>query len=172
MKLTNTIRDAFISAAMSDVPRTDYDEEARKIAGAALDAAFKKAFPGVKIDRLTAGETGWLDKCGVNMPGDLGSLYTWTPSYRVLERDAETWAKLIELSQKAREQNDIRTSLTSKLKSVAYACTTRKALADALPEFEKYLPADQAAACRTLPAVANVVADFTKAGWPKGKKAA
>ncbi len=172
MKLTNTLRDAFIAAAMNDVPRVDYDEQARKIANAALDAAFKKAFPGVKIDRLKAGETGWLEKCGQNMPNYLGSLYTWSPGYRALEKDAEAWAQLTELSKKAREQGELRKSLQDKLKAVAYSCTTRKALADALPEFEKYLPADQAAACRTLPAVANVVDDFTRAGWPKGKAAA
>ena len=57
--------------------------------------------------------------------------------------------------------------LETKLMAAANSCTTRKALVELLPEFEKYLPADQAAACKTLPAVANIMADFVKAGWPK-----
>ena len=62
-------------------------------------------------------------------------------------------------------------SLREKLHGCAYAVTTRKALVDLLPEFEKYLPADDASVCRTLPVVQNVVSDFVKAGWPKdGKK--
>ena len=68
--------------------------------------------------------------------------------------------------------NKARKALAEKLRAVAYSVTTRKALAAALPEFEKYLPPDDAAAIRTLPVVANVVADFVKAGWPKGKKPA
>jgi hypothetical protein len=53
------------------------------------------------------------------------------------------------------------------LKSVAYACTTRKQLEEALPEFSNYLPEEEAKAARDLPVVVNVVADFVKAGWPK-----
>jgi hypothetical protein len=47
--------------------------------------------------------------------------------------------------------------------------STRKALVDLLPEFEKYLPADEAKAIASLPAVANVLSDFVKAGWPKNQ---
>lgn len=50
------------------------------------------------------------------------------------------------------------------------ACTTRKQAAEVLPEFEKYLPEDEPKALRTLPALANVAADFVKAGWPKNAK--
>ena len=53
--------------------------------------------------------------------------------------------------------------------AAAMSCTTRKALANLLPEFEQYLPEDTPAAIRSLPAIANIVADFSKAGWPKDK---
>ena len=45
----------------------------------------------------------------------------------------------------------------------------REALAAMLPEFEKYLPSETPALDRTVPAVANVVTDFMRAGWPKGQ---
>lgn len=171
MKLTNMIRDAFVRAAMTDVPSVDYTEQAHKLVHATLDARFKKDFPGVKIDRTAAGELGWLSKNSVKIPGLLSEPYTWTPSYRALDSHPDVLAKLEELAKKHQEQKDLRRSLESKLKSCAYSVTTRKALADMLPEFAKYLPADEPAAARTLPVVANVVAEFTKAGWPKGKKA-
>ena len=62
--------------------------------------------------------------------------------------------------------------LRDKLTGAINACTTRKQAAEAIPEFEKYLPADEPKALRSLPALANVAADFVKAGWPKGQKAA
>lgn len=34
------------------------------------------------------------------------------------------------------------------------------------------VPADEPKALRSLPALANVAADFVKAGWPKGRKPA
>lgn len=80
----------------------------------------------------------------------------------------EVKAVVEELEKQNDEQHDSRNNLETKLQAVAESCTTRKALLNALPEFEKYLPADDAAACRSLPVVANVVSDFMKAGWPKG----
>lgn len=73
--------------------------------------------------------------------------------------------RALELEQKAR-----RDKLRSSLKSIASSTTTRKALAAALPEFEKYLPAE-AQTTRNLPVIANVVTDFMEAGWPKDKAA-
>jgi len=53
-----------------------------------------------------------------------------------------------------------------------YACTTTKQLRELLPEFDRYLPAEEEKTLRTLPVVQNIVADFVKAGWPakKGSK--
>lgn len=52
-------------------------------------------------------------------------------------------------------------------------CKTRAALAAALPEFEKYLPAEAALVNdRTVPALvaANTLAELSRAGWPKTDK--
>jgi len=82
-------------------------------------------------------------------------------------------AKLLEaLKEKKEAQDKMHRDLEAKLMAAANSCTTRKALVDLLPEFEKYLPAGQAEACKTLPAVANIMADFVKAGWPAGKQGA
>lgn len=53
------------------------------------------------------------------------------------------------------------------LKGAIEACNTYKQLMTRLPEFEKYYPKPDAKGTN-LPALANVVADLSKLGWPKG----
>ena len=53
------------------------------------------------------------------------------------------------------------------LKAAVEGCRTLGALKKAFPEFEKYLPTE-AQPTKNLPALANVVADLSKLGWPKG----
>ena len=166
MKLTNTIRDAFILAAMQDVPSVDYAQQARDLAQKAMKALFAKDFPGIDQAKVYQ----WFGSSSVKMPGTLNNLYQPSPGFDCLKNDAKLWAKLETLEAQSRTQDIARSELQKKLRAVAYSVNTRKALADALPEFAKYLPADEATATRNLPVVANVVADFVKAGWPKGKK--
>jgi hypothetical protein len=60
-----------------------------------------------------------------------------------------------------------RREVYEKLKGIIDGCTTLKQLKTLLPEFEKYMPSE-IPLTKNLPAVANVVADLTKLGWPKG----
>lgn len=54
----------------------------------------------------------------------------------------------------------------SKLTCAVNACSTLKQLETMLPEFKKYFPTETEPT-KNLPAVANLVADLTKLGWPK-----
>lgn len=164
MRLTNYIRDAFINAAMHDVPKVDYNEQAAKLAREYMQKKFEAIFPGIDPNGPA---NDWLEKYSISLPGSLQNIYCISPTYRVLENDPKIWPKLSDIADKHKVQNKAMQDLRDKLRNVAYSCTTRKALADALPEFEKYLPEDEAKAIRSLPVVTNVVADFVKAGWPK-----
>lgn len=157
MKLTNTIRDAFVRAAMADVPTVDYDDQIQKLVTA---DAVKQLPPKVAAIYKDAALRPFVsaDYCGQvsgHFPG-----VNFKPT-------AETLAVVKRLNDADDVQSTRRNELSRRLRAVAYSVTTRKALIDALPEFEKYLPVDDAAATKNLPAVANVVADFVKAGWPK-----
>ena len=165
MKLTNTIRAAFVRAVMNDVPSVDYQPQADKLVNDMLDADFQKVAPGLSREALEA--SGWLSQHYVDTPGTLSNVRAVAPGHRCAKHNADVWAKLTEISVKKANQDLSRAQLQSKLTGCANSVTTRKALASLLPEFEKYLPADDAAASRTLPVVQNVVADFVKAGWPK-----
>lgn len=55
------------------------------------------------------------------------------------------------------------------LQAAIMACSSVKQLNERLPEFKKYYPTMDKPVT-TLPALANVVADLTKLGWPDGGK--
>jgi hypothetical protein len=164
MRLTNTIRDSFIRAAMDDVPKKDFQEQINKVI---VDDAVSQLPPKIRtlfLDKTLSGfvKTEWKYV--------LNSRFL-VPSGGLFSPKQETIEKVRKLESEITSQNEKMRSLRDKLHGCAYAVTTRKALVDLLPEFEKYLPADDASACRTLPVVQNVVSDFVKAGWPKdGKK--
>jgi hypothetical protein len=166
------MRDAFVRSAMSDVPKVDYEEQARNLVFECMAKEFHKAFPNIDFD--VAKESGWLNQSGLYMPGSLNSVYTYCPNdWRYLEqKQPKLYEKLEKLAALEDSQRTTRRELEQKLHNVALSCSTRKQLAEALPEFEKYLPEDEAKAIRTLPVLTNVVSDFVKAGWPKRERKA
>lgn len=158
MRLTNYMRDAFISAAMHDVPREDFRDQMQTLL---VKAAVSCLPPKV---RALYDDPATRDFIRHTQLGH-GLNYTYVPGLGTLP--VSTQEKYDELKEKQKEQDARLRELRGQLRGVAYSARTRKALVALLPEFEKYLPADDSAVCKTLPAVANVVADFVKAGWPK-----
>ena len=168
MRLTNTIRDAFVRAAMQDVPEIDYDPIIRKAVTAAVVAALpepvRKAYSNKDC-------SGYFETCSRRY----GGVSVFVPGFfRYSEGEFPkltdaTEIELNKLGAKCEAQKKSRKELETKLLGAAYAASTHKALVDMLPEFAKYLPPDDSAANRSLPVAANIVADFVRAGWPKGK---
>lgn len=170
MKLTNTLRDAFIRAAMNDVPQVDYDAQIDKLfrdaAVAALPAKVRALLKDKECERYVHFEYR-------SFTGLYRNQHVPCSRFREdFKLPPEVQTQIRALIDKSEAQGRQRNDLERKLRGVAYGVTTRKALADALPEFVKYLPADEQAAARSLPVVANVVAEFVKAGWPKDAKMA
>lgn len=158
MKLTNFLRNAFVNAVMADVPTVDYKSQIRKLVLDDAVAALPPAVHAVWEDRETAGFVnryfGVFGGAGVSYPA-------------ATERNAlspNVHEKVEALEKQARLQTDARNELLRKLSGVARSVTSRKALAAALPEFAKYLPAEDAPD-RSLPVLAGVVEEFKRAGW-------
>lgn len=167
MKLTNTIRDAFICSVMNDVPSVDYREQIRSAAVKAAVADMPPRIAAIWKDKdlarwVKTSKVSFEEVGGVCLPT---SADDYSDEKRAFTNRIK--AQIVDLCAKAAEQRKNRRELEHKIRGAAYAYTTRKALANAMPEFAKYLPEDEAAANRSLPVVANVVADFVKAGWPK-----
>lgn len=167
MKLTNYIRDAFIRAAMAEVPKVDYEDQALALITPEFKKLFERTFPGLNREELVS--QLWFKHRHYKTPGSLRNVMEYGPDgYDYIQvHMPKLWGELEKLGEKHSAQAAARSSLESKLRGIVYGCTTRKALVEALPEFEKYLPAEEPKSMRSLPAIANVVADFTRAGWPK-----
>lgn len=166
MKLTNYHRDAFVLSVMDDVPQEDYQEQYR---AAVLADAAAQLPPKVRAVWDNAELRHYLKVSTVYPVTGAGSVMipSGDSDFDLSSKAKETCQNLANLTK---AQYLHRKELERKLKSIAKSCSTRKALATALPEFEKYLPAETETT-RNLPVIANVVTDFIKAGWPKGKTA-
>ena len=79
-----------------------------------------------------------------------------------------TEKQLEELHKPYKDEDDARAATKCKLQGIVEGCSTLKQLQTLLPEFKQYMPTE-AAPTKNLPAVANMVADLSKLGWPKGK---
>ena len=170
MKLTNYIREAFLTSAILEVPQVDYKEQIRVDSTKAVLAALPEH---VRLAHKNQDTSTYLNShyrsfghgSSICVPGFRRN----GVDFPVLASDDQK--HLAALVAKAKAQEETLVNLRAKLRTAAFACTTRKALAEMLPEFEKYLPEEKDKGGRYLPVVANIVADFKKAGWPNKLKA-
>lgn len=170
MRLTKDHYEQISSAIMADVPSVDYGDKMQSRV-AQLVAKIRAAAgisPDVDLGRLTY-------RCVY-----FGSRYDGTrisfATHGLLGSDetaVKQDPKLQELDKKRQEQIRQREEMRGKLLALLKAYRTRATLAAALPEFEKYLPAEAAPVNdRTVPALvaANTLAELSRAGWPKTNK--
>lgn len=148
---------------MADVPNIDYQEltlnMVKEYMQLAINPKIKAVFDDPELKEMVLLRWFTFGCASAELPLKRGHVF---PHNMMNKIDEYKFAST--------EQMNKRHQLQQNLLAVADSCTTRKALVAALPEFEKYLPADEQAACKTLPAIANVLSDFVKAGWPKDQK--
>ena len=157
MKITKYDRLAIVRAIMADVPKPDKTKRKAEIQAAivkAMSPAVRKVFKDCP-SALRAFHVG-----------DLISDGSWDSRIVVVGDVADELLKAI--CEPYEQEDGAYYSAHNKLRNAVDSCTTRKALMDRLPEFEKYFPTE-AAPTKNLPALANVVADLSKLGWPKSK---
>ncbi|WP_334033402.1 Nmad5 family putative nucleotide modification protein [Burkholderia gladioli] len=172
MRLSTHHREAFVRAVMDDVPEIDFDEQARvlvqKWAHGCLPTKLRTLYR--EFGDYFRHEAVWLS-------GSLGNVMCVTntgssDAAKRIKEDPELYVKLNDLSRAKTKQADERRALRAKVTSAIGMCSTLKQAHERLPEFAKYLPAIEAATDRSVPVVANLVAELAAAGWPKGKKPA
>lgn len=169
MRLNKFDKDAFVTAAMEDVPRVDHDTLAKKLV---IDCL--KASVPVDIQNMIVKYPDWFDSDHVSMPSNISDFYTTLTPRRIRWHDVVTdpkdVAKMQELAAAAKVQYDERKTIERTLRSTIEGFSTLKSALAALPEFAKYLPTERDGKVdRSMPAVANLVTTMMKAGWPKEK---
>jgi hypothetical protein len=95
--------------------------------------------------------------------------YHW--DHRSVVAGNVTESQIQELVKKYKDEDQKVYAVRDQLKAIVESCSTVKQLNDRLPEFKKYFPTVEKPVAN-LPATANLVADLTKLGWPKGVKKA
>lgn len=172
MRLTKTDREAFVSAVLDDVPFVDYQEQARV---AVQKWAIDHLPP--KLKELHKEFCHFFKTDSIwGLPGTLRSVYVVTADSAVtlgaMKADKKFWAMVVKLSEDKKAQTLAREQLQAKIEAAIVACSTVEQAHERMPEFASYLKATAPAKDRSVPVVANLVADLTAAGWPKDKKRA
>lgn len=155
MKLDKYAKLSIVRAIMADVPKPD--KAARRVK---LQAAIVKAMsPEVrKVYNKTP------DALKTHYFSDL--VYDGFGQTRDLIVGDVSDDKLKELAKPYKDEDEARHEAHLKLECAVMSCSTLAALKKRLPEFEKYYPTEQQPS-KNLPALANLVADLSKLGWPK-----
>lgn len=174
MKLTIAHKEAFIDSVMSDVPKINFDNQYNKVV---KDDMLKNAPPKIKAV-LEDKELKHILLTGNNSVAPLSKKRDneYYSAYQV-EIYAVTCYPSFKLSGGASQAADAimegaiaqyvaRSKLADDTRSAIQSCNTLAQAHKLLPEFGKYLPV-QTSPTQMLPAIANLAADLTKAGWPK-----
>lgn len=155
MKLDKWQKQGIVTAIMDDVPRKS-DEQRVEEVQAAMVKAMSAPIRRLYKTNPNALKQVWL----TSIIRDFGGKHIICGDAKV-----EDVVKIFE------EEIEARNTVKRNLTVIVEGCSTLKQLQAALPEFVKYMPTE-AQPTKNLPMLANVVADLTKMGWPKGKKAA
>lgn len=169
MKLTSYMREAFVRAVMDDVPEVDYREKAEEAVTVFVVSLMPPAVAAIWNDKALR---PYLGQERYSFYRDCHWTLTapWFSAPEKVTGNPGLQALVSRLYASHMDQRTQREELMRKLKAAASGCSMVKQLKAMLPEFAKYLP-EEAAPSKNLPAVANLVTDFMKAGWPKGAKA-
>lgn len=165
MKLTNTLRLAFVNAVIDDVPQVDYRELVQK----RVDELTWAELPTKLKEVCSDPECRPYLRFAQSSPVYAGYYTVWSKYPHItnaISLKLEIDIEVLELIAADKEQNAKFEKLRDSLTGLANSCSTVKQLADRAPELAKYLP-KEADPTKNLPVVSNVITSLMQAGWPK-----
>ena len=180
MKLSKAHKAEFVCAVLADVPTKNYPTQAEDLARKLCQAKYKElgldkvdpsrlSYASIYV-RVWASEIMLADR-----PKD-GCYYPANTFAQIAGRglneheiaEITDCPEMMVIRQGYADEYNMLNNLHKQLTAVIASCSTLKQAKEALPEFIKYLPEEPGSAIdRTLPVVGNLVADLSKAGWPK-----
>lgn len=155
MRINKWDKAAIVRAIMADVPAPDKKKRKQEMQAAVVKAMSPEARKLYK---------NCPDALRTYCVGELLDDGTWS-SRDIIVGDVKE-ATIKELKAKYEAEDKKLSDARWALKGAIEACTSLKQLNDRLPEFKKYFPTVEKPTAN-LPALANVVADLSKLGWPK-----
>jgi phosphoglycolate phosphatase-like HAD superfamily hydrolase len=155
MKFTKLHKEAIVRAILQDMPPVDRVKWANDIKAEIV----KKMSPAVrKIYNVNP-----LALRVASVPFSSEHRY-WGADIVVGDVTKEQIAEIVAPYERITKERD---DMKKKLEFAFAGINTLKQALTAFPEFKKYYPTEMEPT-KNLPALANVVADLSKLGWPKG----
>lgn len=158
MRLDKYAKSAIIRAIMADVPKPDV-------------VAYRKSIQAEVVKLMTPAVRKVYKECPKALVeeyvSDLYDGVNWESRYIILGNVTKT--QLAAACKPLTEAIAARNKVECALKGVVESTSTLNRLKELLPEFVKYFPTE-AEPSKNLPAVANLVTDMVKLGWPDKKK--
>lgn len=180
MKLSKAHKAEFVRAVLADVPTKNYPTQAEDLARKLCQAKYKElGLDKVDPSRLCYASIYvrvWASEIMLAERPKDGSYYPVTTFAQIAGKglneceiaEITDCPEMMVIRQGYADEYNMLNNLRKQLTAVIASCTTLKQAKEALPEFVKYLPEEPGSAIdRTLPVVGNLVADLSKAGWPK-----
>ena len=160
MRLNKNHKYAFVRAVLNDVPKEDFNQKRMDLLQGYLTRLMP---PEVRAVYDKPELRPYLDK-SFYWKHTSGPFFGLSEQAMELPKELEENVKTV--LEAEREQTERIAQLREKLKAAINGCATRKQAVEAMPELEKYLPAEEEAT-RNLPAVTSTIAALVEAGWPK-----
>lgn len=153
MKLTKYEKEAIIRSIMQDVPKPAHN----KVRDEIQEALVKAMSPEVrKVYKLKPRALVTTRLYSSDVPLDHSIDFVYGD------------ANVGEVLKPFKEQVEARNAAHRNLSAAVMGCSTLAQLKKLLPEFISYFPSETEPT-KNLPAVANMVAELSKLGWPKGE---
>jgi hypothetical protein len=154
MNLTKIHKQAIVRSILNDTPALPREKWAEEI-----KAAIVKAM-SPEVRKIYKTKPHALRRATVMY---INPHRTWGDDFPVGDVTKEQINEIVEpYDKKVKERQDAERTLTAAFEGIR----TLKQAEATFPEFKKYYPTE-AQPTKNLPALANVVADLTKLGWPK-----
>lgn len=165
MKLTNRARETIVDLIISDIPRIDYAELARKYL---QDKARKNLAELVQNDDTLDKIIPHIKTTYINSPRGLSNVAV-TGCY---SPDIDDVKYLNNLAEASLKQGGNILEMRNRISGLLGVCTTDSRAKELLPDFTKYI--EKVCVPDMLPSnslpVADIVNELTKLGWPKNAK--
>ena len=180
MKLSKAHKAEFVRAVLADVPTKNYPTQAEDLARKLCQAKYKElGLDNVDPSRLSYASIYVRVWASEIMLADRPKDECYYPANTFAQiagsglneheiAEITDCPEMMAIRQGYADEHNMLNNLHKQLTAVIAACSTLKQAKEALPEFIKYLPEKPGNPVdRTLPVVGNLVADLSKAGWPK-----
>ena len=148
MKLTNYLRDSFVRSVKNNTPEIAVPTE-QALQAAALKAMHPKA------------RAMYKDEEARKSLKTANKYFNGFGHVTIVVGDS----KLDDILKPFNDATNARAEVLTKVRSVAYGCTTLKQLKEALPQLVKHMPSEQGSVQTGLPVPAGIMDDLKAVGF-------